>query len=76
MFWKAVAITVSKFGIRLSSSVYGGNRNLPFGTTCVILVVYGATKKANELMKYFLRYLYGLPTTGLRFHGLWPLGAP
>jgi UDP-glucuronate 4-epimerase len=63
-----------------SSSVYGGNRKLPFSTDDAIdhpLSLYAATKKANELMAHTYSHLYGLPTTGLRFFTVYgPWGRP
>ena len=61
-----------------SSSVYGGNCNLPFHEQQPVnhpVSLYAATKKANELMAHTYSHLYGLPAIGLRFfHGLWALG--
>ena len=60
-----------------SSSVYGGNRNLPFDERQPVnhpVSLYAASKKANELMAHTYSHLYGLPTTGLRFftvYGPW-----
>jgi UDP-glucuronate 4-epimerase len=63
-----------------SSSVYGGNRNLPFSTKDPVdhpLSLYAATKKANEAMAHTYSSLYGLPTTGLRFFTVYgPWGRP
>lgn len=63
-----------------SSSVYGANRRLPFRTSdCVDhpLSLYGATKKANELMSHSYSHLFQLPTTGLRFFTVYgPWGRP
>jgi UDP-glucuronate 4-epimerase len=53
-----------------SSSVYGLNKSLPFREgdyTDMPISLYGATKKANELMAFSYSHLYGIPTTGLRF---------
>jgi len=53
-----------------SSSVYGANTTMPFSIHQNVdhpLALYGATKKANELMAHTYSNLYGLPTTGLRF---------
>jgi len=62
-----------------SSSVYGANR-VPFSTTQNVdhpLNLYGATKKANELMAHAYAHLFGLPTTGLRFFTVYgPWGRP
>ena len=63
-----------------SSSVYGGNRNLPFCETQAVnhpVSLYAATKKANELMAHTYSHLYGLPATGLRFFTVYgPWGRP
>ncbi len=63
-----------------SSSVYGGNRNLPFRETQAVnhpVSLYAATKKANELMAHSYSHLYGLPATGLRFFTVYgPWGRP
>jgi UDP-glucuronate 4-epimerase len=62
-----------------SSSVYGGN-DAPFSTAQNVdhpLNLYGATKKANELMAHAYAHLFGLPTTGLRFFTVYgPWGRP
>ena len=53
-----------------SSSVYGGNKKVPFSTAdCVDYPVslYAATKKSNELMAHCYSKLYNIPSTGLRF---------
>ena len=53
-----------------SSSVYGANTTMPFSIHQNVdhpLALYGATKKANELMAHTYSNLYKLPTTGLRF---------
>lgn len=63
-----------------SSSVYGGNKNLPFSEHHNIdhpVSLYAATKKANELMAHTYSHLYRLPTTGLRFFTVYgPWGRP
>jgi UDP-glucuronate 4-epimerase len=63
-----------------SSSVYGGNRNLPFAEHQAVnhpVSLYAATKKANELMAHSYSHLYGLPATGLRFFTVYgPWGRP
>jgi UDP-glucuronate 4-epimerase len=63
-----------------SSSVYGANTALPF-TTCQNVdhpvSLYGATKKANELMAHAYAHLFGLAVTGLRFFTVYgPWGRP
>lgn len=53
-----------------SSSVYGGNKKVPFSTDDKVdkpVSLYAATKKSNELMAYSYSKLYNIPSTGLRF---------
>ena len=63
-----------------SSSVYGANTTMPFSVHQNVdhpLALYGATKKANELMAHTYSNLYNLPTTGLRFFTVYgPYGRP
>ena len=63
-----------------SSSVYGGNRNLPFHERQPVnhpVSLYAASKKANELMAHTYSHLYGLSATGLRFFTVYgPWGRP
>ena len=63
-----------------SSSVYGMNSFMPFDEGQNVnhpLALYGATKKANELMAHSYSHLFGLPTTGLRFFTVYgPWGRP
>ncbi len=63
-----------------SSSVYGGNRNLPFDERQPVnhpVSLYAASKKANELMAHTYSHLYGLSATGLRFFTVYgPWGRP
>ena len=63
-----------------SSSVYGGNTNMPFSEHKGVdhpVSLYAATKKANELMAHTYSHLYALPTTGLRFFTVYgPWGRP
>ena len=63
-----------------SSSVYGANTTMPFSIHQNVdhpLALYGATKKANELMAHTYSNLYNLPTTGLRFFTVYgPWGRP
>ena len=63
-----------------SSSVYGINTTMPFSVHHNVdhpISLYAATKKANELMAHTYSYLYGLPTTGLRFFTVYgPWGRP
>jgi UDP-glucuronate 4-epimerase len=53
-----------------SSSVYGGNKKIPFSTDDKVdnpVSLYAATKKSNELMAHAYSKLYNIPSTGLRF---------
>lgn len=63
-----------------SSSVYGLNTKTPFSTSDSVdhpVSLYAASKKANELMSHTYSYLYGIPTTGLRFFTVYgPWGRP
>jgi UDP-glucuronate 4-epimerase len=63
-----------------SSSVYGGNRKIPFSESDPVdnpVSLYAATKKANELMSHSYTHLYGLQTVGLRFFTVYgPWGRP
>ena len=63
-----------------SSSVYGGNKKVPFSTEdCVDnpVSLYAATKKSNELMAHCYSKLYDIPSTGLRFFTVYgPAGRP
>ena len=63
-----------------TSAVYGANRKLPFSVSDAVdhpVSLYGATKKANELMAHSYAHLFGLPVTGLRFFTVYgPWGRP
>jgi UDP-glucuronate 4-epimerase len=63
-----------------SSSVYGLNTRMPFSVHDNVdhpISLYAASKKSNELMAHTYSYLYGLPTTGLRFFTVYgPWGRP
>ena len=63
-----------------SSSVYGANTDVPFRTSENVdhpLSLYGATKKANELMAHAYAHLFAVPATGLRFFTVYgPWGRP
>ena len=63
-----------------SSSVYGGNTQMPFSEHQSVdhpVSLYAATKKANELMAHTYSHLYRVPTTGLRFFTVYgPWGRP
>ena len=63
-----------------SSSVYGGNKKVPFSTDDKVdtpVSLYAATKKANELLAHSYSKLYNIPSTGLRFFTVYgPAGRP
>lgn len=63
-----------------SSSVYGGNKKVPFSTDDMVdrpVSLYAATKKSNELIAHAYSKLYNIPTTGLRFFTVYgPAGRP
>ncbi len=63
-----------------SSSVYGGNKKLPFSENDPVnhpKNIYAATKKSNELMAHAYSHLYNIPSTGLRFFTVYgPWGRP
>lgn len=71
---------VEHFVYGSSSSVYGLNSEMPFKEsqkTDRPASLYGATKKANELIAHSYSHLFGLPTTGLRFFTVYgPWGRP
>ena len=63
-----------------SSSVYGGNKKVPFSTDDRVdnpVSLYAATKKSNELLAHAYSKLYNIPSTGLRFFTVYgPAGRP
>jgi len=63
-----------------SSSVYGGNRQLPYSEKNSVdhpVSIYAASKKSNELMAHVYSHIYSLPATGLRFFTVYgPWGRP
>ncbi|TCT09310.1 UDP-glucuronate 4-epimerase [Tepidamorphus gemmatus] len=63
-----------------SSSVYGAVTASPFRERVPAdhpVSLYGATKRANELMAHAYSHLFELPTTGLRFFTVYgPWGRP
>ncbi len=71
---------IQNFVYASSSSVYGGNKVLPFSAEERVdspVSIYAATKKADELMSHAYSHLYGFPTTGLRFFTVYgPWGRP
>ncbi len=71
---------IKNFLYASSSSVYGGNTNIPFSekdSTNHPISIYAATKRANELIAHSYSHLYGIPSTGLRFFTVYgPWGRP
>lgn len=63
-----------------SSSVYGGNKKVPFSTDDKVdnpVSLYAATKKSDELLAHAYSKLYNIPSTGLRFFTVYgPAGRP
>ena len=72
--------TVEHLVYASSSSVYGGNRKVPFSTDDKVdnpVSLYAATKKSNELLAHAYSKLYNIPSTGLRFFTVYgPAGRP
>jgi len=71
---------VENFIYASSSSVYGGNKNLPFKESHSVdhpINFYAASKKANEVMAHSYSHLFQIPTIGLRFFTVYgPWGRP
>ena len=63
-----------------SSSVYGGNKRMPFSEEHSVdhpLSLYAATKKSNEMLAHSYSHLFQIPSTGLRFFTVYgPFGRP
>ena len=63
-----------------SSSVYGGNKKVPFSVEDMVdhpVSLYAATKKSDELFAHAYSKLYSIPSTGLRFFTVYgPAGRP
>lgn len=72
--------TVEHLVYASSSSVYGGNKKVPFSTDDKVdnpVSLYAATKKSNELLAHSYSKLYNIPSTGLRFFTVYgPAGRP
>jgi len=71
---------ISRLVYASSSSVYGGNTQMPFAETDRVdtpVSLYAATKKANELMAHSYSHLFGFQSIGLRFFTVYgPWGRP
>ena len=72
--------SVKNFIYASSSSVYGGNKKIPFSEKDGVahpVSLYAATKRANELIAHSYSHIYGLPCIGLRFFTVYgPWGRP
>jgi len=71
---------VGKLIYASSSSVYGGNKKLPFSESDEVdspVSIYAASKKSNELMAHTYSHLFGIKTIGIRFFTVYgPWGRP
>ncbi len=71
---------ISNFIYASSSSVYGGNKKVPFKEIDSVnhpVSLYAATKRSNELMAHSYSHLFKIPSTGLRFFTVYgPWGRP
>ena len=71
---------VKHFLFASSSSVYGGNKKLPYSENDPVdhpVSLYAATKRSNELIAHSYSHLFNLPSTGLRFFTVYgPWGRP
>lgn len=80
MLEASVKHQIGHFLYASSSSIYGANARVPFreeDKTDEPVSLYGATKKANELMAYSFSHLYGMPATGMRLFSVYgPWGRP
>ena len=74
------AVGVEHLVYASSSSVYGANAKLPYAEADPAghpVSLYGASKRANELMAHSYSVLYDLPVTGLRYFTVYgPWGRP
>ena len=73
-------LNIKKFIYASSSSVYGGNKKLPFSINDTVdnpVSLYAASKKSCELISYCYANLYNINTIGLRFFTVYgPWGRP
>ena len=74
------AVNAEHLAYASSSSVYGAAGKLPFAESDAAahpVSLYGATKRANELMAHSYSRLYGMPVTGIRYFTVYgPWGRP
>src|SRR4030043_242278 len=80
VFESAKLNSVKRVIFASSSSVYGAKKKMPFSEndkTAPPISLYGATKKANELLAYSYHHLYNIEVAGLRFFTVYgPYGRP
>ena len=80
MFELARKLRVKKFIYASSSSVYGGNKILPFSIKHRVdnpISLYAASKKSTELIAEYYSQLYKIKSVGLRFFTVYgPWGRP
>lgn len=61
---------INKIVYASSSSVYGGNKKIPFNEDDKVdnpISLYASTKKSNELLAHTYYHLYNIESVGLRF---------
>jgi UDP-glucuronate 4-epimerase len=80
VFELARKFEIKKVVYASSSSVYGGNKKVPFSESDRVdkpISLYAATKIANEVMAHTYHYLYNIDFVGLRYFTVYgPLGRP
>lgn len=71
---------ITNFVYASSSSVYGTNKKIPFSVEDRVdtpISLYGATKRADELIAHAYSHIYQIPCTGLRYFTVYgPWGRP
>ena len=76
----AVKLNVKKFIYASSSSVYGGNKKMPFSVKHRVdkpISLYAASKKSSELLAECYSHLFKIKCIGLRFFTVYgPWGRP
>ena len=76
----AKKVRAKKFIYASSSSVYGGNKTLPFSIKQRVdnpVSIYAASKKSGELISESYAHLFGIQCIGLRFFTVYgPWGRP
>ncbi len=80
IFELAKKFNIKKVIYASSSSVYGGNKKVPFSEEDKVdkpISLYAATKIANELMAHTYHHLYKIDMVGLRYFTVYgPFGRP